>query len=140
MARKSPLQLAKNKAWKQFSVYIRTRDCLKTTGNPGRGACCTCGREYDFPQLQAGHFIDGRNNAVLFSEQGVHAQCYGCNVLKHGNKVAYFLFMETTYGREIIDELVLESNQTIKRRAFDYDDLCELYKHKTADLLGVSKV
>lgn len=65
----------KKKAWDAFSRYIRTRDCLKSTGDRNRGACVTCGRVFDFKKLQAGHFIPGRVNSILFDEQCVHAQC-----------------------------------------------------------------
>lgn len=136
---KSPLAKAKEKAWKQFSTYIRTRDCLETTKGLREGVCCTCQRRYPFEALQAGHFIDGRNNAVLFSEQGVHAQCSGCNLFLHGNKLKYWVFMENKYGREVIDELIRESHTTIKRRAFDYDDLCLQFQEKTEALLAQLK-
>src|ERR1019366_6086358 len=114
--KRSPKQKAKDNAWDSFSIYIRTRDCLKTTGNPDEGLCCTCSRLYSIKQLQAGHFIPGRHNSVLFSEQGVHAQCFGCNgnppYGKAGNLIQYWPFMERTYSREIIDKLIEESKQT----------------------------
>ena len=113
---KSPLKKAKEKAWKAFSLYIRTRD----------GNCVTCGGA----SQQAGHFIDGRHNAVLFSEMGVHGQCYHCNMGLKGNKLEYFLFMEKTYGREVIDRLMLESKQTVIYKTFDYVRIEQEYKDK----------
>lgn len=71
----SEYKRAKNRAWKWFSLYIRARDCIKTTGSISRGKCVTCGKEFNFKDLQAGHFVQGRNNAVLFNELGVNAQC-----------------------------------------------------------------
>src|ERR1700676_924657 len=111
----------KKKAWKEFSIYIRTRDCLITTGDPNQGICVTCNRQFGFKQLQAGHWIGGRNNAVLFSEQGVHAQCGGCNGPLDGNPIKYWLYMEKAYGRKVMDKLILESNQTVIYKSFDYD-------------------
>ena len=56
-------QLSK-KAWDAFSLFIRLRDCLKTTGAKEYGVCFTCGRKYAFKALQAGHFVRGRGGAV----------------------------------------------------------------------------
>lgn len=125
----------KKRAWEAFSKFIRTRDCLRTTLSTDSGACCTCNREYLFNQLQAGHFIDGRHGAVLFSEQGVHAQCYACNIRLHGNKVKYWLFMEKYYGREAIDSLIAESNNTVIYKKSDYDEIAQGYHIRTLELL-----
>lgn len=120
-ASKTSVSKAKRKAWAAFSLYIRTRD----------PQCVTCGGA----NQHAGHFIDGRHGAVLFSEQGVHSQCYRCNVGLHGNKVQYWLFMEKTYGRPLIDQLILESKQTIKYKRHDYERIEQEYKDKCAQLL-----
>lgn len=112
---------AKEKAWQAFSLYIRTRD----------KRCVTCPTGM---AQQAGHFIDGRHNAVLFSERGVHGQCYHCNVGLKGNKLEYFLFMERTYGREVIDQLMAESKVMVQYKAFQFLEIEELYKRKLDEL------
>ena len=43
--------------------------------------------------------------------------------------------MEQTYGRDVIDRLVRESNQTVKYKAWDYDEIAEKYRKKTEDLI-----
>ncbi len=88
----------------------------------------TCGG----PNQQAGHFIDGRHNAVLFSELGVHSQCYHCNVGLKGNKIQYWLFMEKTYGREVIDQLIAESKQNIQYKVYQFKELEEQFREKTS--------
>lgn len=120
MAKKSPRAKAKEKAWNAFSLYIRTRD----------KKCCTCGGAIQ----QAGHFIDGRHNAVLFQENGVHGQCYRCNVGLKGNKIQYFLFMEQTYGRKVIDDLIRESRATVIYKTHDFIEIERKYKEKTLAL------
>lgn len=134
MAKK--LTPAKNKAWNSFSKFIRTRDCLKTTGTPDEGVCVTCPRKYPFKQLQAGHFIAGRTNSILFDEEATHAQCYGCNVGRGGAHVEYFIFMEDTYGREKIDELRRKKSETVIYKAHDYERIKEEYDQKTKELLA----
>ena len=118
--RKTDRQRAKEKAWRVFSEYIRARD----------KRCVTCGG----PTQHAGHFIDGRHNAVLFSERGVHGQCYHCNVGLKGNKLEYFLFMERTYGRKVIDQLMEESKVVIKYKPFHFLEIAEKYKKMTEAL------
>jgi len=133
---KDNLSKHKKVAWKAFSDYIRTRDCLLTTGTAESGKCFTCKREYSKAQLQAGHFIDGRKNAVLFSYLGCHAQCYACNVRLHGNKIVYWQEMEKMYGRGVIDALIVESKKTIIYKKFDYDRLAKEFKELKEELNG----
>lgn len=133
--KKPSLSAAKKKAWAAFSAYIRTRDCLKTTGHPGRGVCCTCQREYPYKSLQAGHFITGRTNAVLFDEVGVNAQCYACNIGRGGAHVEYFVFMERRYGRQKIDELRAKRRQAVKYGVADYERIGAEYGRKLQSLM-----
>ena len=99
----------KKRLWKIFSIYIRMRDCLETTGTITHGKCCTCGRDYPIGKLQAGHFIPGREDSILFDPTCVHAQCYRCNVQHSGEWVKYFRFMEKKYGGEFIFALMEKS-------------------------------
>ncbi len=64
----------KKKAWDAMSIYIRTKECLETTGLPFVGVCFTCDKRFHIDALDAGHFVSGRRNAVLFEENGVHIQ------------------------------------------------------------------
>ena len=66
--KKTSVSAAKNAAWKEFSRYIRLRDCIKTTGDTDAGICITCGKLIPYGNSQAGHFIAGRTNGVLFNE------------------------------------------------------------------------
>ena len=108
--KKSDYQKAKAAHWKAFSRWIRLRDCLKTTGMPEYGRCVTCGKSFPFKELQAGHFIPGRSNGILFEEQAVHAQCRGCNVFGRGQLSRYTKFMLAEYGQEVIDDLYQKSS------------------------------
>lgn len=139
MAKKTDRQKAKEKAWVAFSKYIRTRDCLRFTGDPEEGMCVTCKRSYPFSKLQAGHFISGRGNAVLFDERLVYSQCLGCNgnppMGKGGNYVEYFVWMESEVGREKIDEFRALKSTTIQYKEYDFKRIEREYIEKTADLL-----
>lgn len=131
------LSTAKKSAWHAFSIYVRTRDCLKTTGRFESGQCVTCNKLY--PRLgvgclQAGHFVPGRTGAVLFDERNCHAQCYSCNVRNHGAPHEYWLFMEKTYGRSVIDELLANRNILVKYKVWDYEAIREKYQEMTIAL------
>lgn len=138
--KKPSLSKAKKKAWEQFSLYIRTRDCVAYgKSHPARNEglvapCVTCRRIYPLKSLQAGHFVAGRTNAILFDERGVNSQCYGCNVREHGNTTAYWLWMEERYGREVIDELIALKGTSLKMKVWDYEAIRDKYKLLTEAL------
>lgn len=137
MAKHKTAKLAKEAAWTAFSRYIRLRDCLRFTGDPDEGKCVSCSRFYPFKKLQAGHFIGGRTSNVLFAEDIVYSQCYGCNMGKSGNYLQYYYFMERELGsKEAVDELVIMYKQKeVKYKHHDYEELEELYIKKYNDLL-----
>ncbi len=123
----------KRRTWDAFSKFIRTRDCLTTTGTLDRGRCITCGQEFDFKSLQAGHFIPGRHNANLFSEKGTHAQCRSCNIWKHGAPLEYRRAIIELYGEGYDEVLEKEARQIRKYTIGDLTKLTEYYKMKVEE-------
>lgn len=117
-------------AWAEFSKYIRLKDCLVTTGTKDRGKCFTCGKVYPFKKLQAGHFIDGRNATILFDERLVHAQCYACNVIKHGNKDEYTPKMIERFGMEEVQEMWVLAKQSKHWSVAELEDIRDYYKEE----------
>jgi hypothetical protein len=132
---KSPLTKAKEKAWDEFSRFIRTRDCIKYGGSLTEGICVTCNTPYPFKKLQAGHFIAGRTNAILLDEDLCHTQCYGCNMGRSGAHVEYFVWMEKTYGREVIDIFRRRKSETLKMNEQDWLDQKTYWKKRTEALI-----
>ena len=131
----SLLKIQKRKTWDACSKYVRTRDCLKTTGNPEYGRCYTCGAGRHFKQLQAGHFIPGRHNSILFDIRGIHAQCTYCNHIKEGATLEYLDQMLVDYGQEVVDELRQLDKQTRKYTVAELADLEAGFKRMTEALL-----
>jgi len=125
------LKKAKDKAWTQFSKYIRRRDANKY----GVVTCVTCRRMGEWKNMQAGHFLDGRNNSILFDERGCHAQDMYCNYYGGGRganvKEAYHAYMKKRYGQKVIDELIALKNTTVKYTIEDYAEI----EAKYTDLL-----
>jgi len=128
--RKTPdsIKYWKKKAWTEFSIFIRNRDALATTDDTENAICCTCDTSYSVKKLQAGHFIPGRRNSILFEERGCHAQCYNCNINLKGNPRKYQKYMFNRYGQEVIDELDKLSEQTVQMKWFDFKEIYEKYK------------
>ncbi len=56
----------------------------------------------------------------MFSEKGVHAQCYNCNINLRGNTLEYRRKIVELYGEGYDEVLEEESHQTVK---FTYEDL-----------------
>lgn len=117
------LSKTKKKAWTQFSRYIRLRDSVNGWGN-----CCTCGTKIYWKDGQAGHFVPGRTNAVLFQEEGVHLQCRSCNLFKGGSIHEYFDFMIKKYGEERTEEIRRERFKSVKYSIQDYKEIEQRYK------------
>jgi len=126
----------KEKAWKQFSLYIRYSDCLKTTNTLFRGVCYTCGKEFDFKGLQAGHCIGGRGNYVLLDEDLVNAQCQNCNdQSEYGKKGNYEVSIPKKireHGLEWFEEKKRLSKIPIKK---NWKEEYFKYKEKVEELV-----
>lgn len=137
MKKEKTLPKLKKEAWAVFSQYIRLRDCLKTTDTLHMGACYTCGKVYPYTQLQAGHFLPGRRNSVLFNEEQVHAQCMACNVWNHGDFPTYLEKMRVDFGSEKVEEMIRQRHDTLK---FTRDDLIKLkvyYQQKVLEIANL---
>ena len=134
MKKKTPKQKAKQKAWDNFSRFIRLRDCLFTTGTITRGKCISCGIELPFSKLQAGHFVSGRHNSYLFSEEGVHAQCYRCNCLLSGNQLKYRRAIIDLYGDGYDEVLEEEAKEKKKFTIQELEAIAAEYQEKIRGL------
>ncbi len=137
MAKSKGLRYWKKKAWTEFSRYIRIRDAIKTTKTKDRVICCTCGKEYPafgVGCVQAGHFVPGRGNAILFEESGVSAQCFNCNITKKGCWPEYMDFMLKEYGTKVVTDL-LRLNKTVRKYTpVELEELRDKYKKLYNDL------
>ena|SRR3989304_5642184 len=118
MIKQKTLSSFKKEAWSLFSKIVRLRDATD-----GTNRCVTCKQIYPIKNLQAGHFIPGRHNAVLFDLRQVWPQCYVCNFRKHGRWVEYREFMIKKYGEHEVEQIIAESKKTVKLSRTDYADM-----------------
>ena len=133
---KSERQKQKDRTWKYCSKYIRLRDCLATTGTTDFGVCCTCGRTKHIKELDAGHYISGRSNSVLFNDKGIHIQCRKCNRFEEGNKGEYEKFMLEKYGAEECERQKNAKHLSVSLSLFELKALELDYKQKLKTLKG----
>ena len=125
---------AKKKAWDAFSMFIRVRDCLKTTGSFFHGKCFTCEKDYLITELQAGHFVPGRGNAVLFDELGVRGQCKACNIFKYGETILFRRKLVLELGEEIVSSMEDKRWRVKKYSLAELDALRIYYLQKIEEL------
>ena len=128
--KKPTLRALKNKAWKLMSEYIRRKDADQW----GTNYCFTCGQPKFWKELQAGHFIGGRTNAVLLNEEVIRPQCLMCNVFLHGNYGRYTLKMVDEVGREKVEELMSLKHKVVKYTRTDLEEKIAELKAKINDL------
>lgn len=109
-----------------FSRYIRLREATPLTGYV---RCISCGRVYHWTEIQNGHYVSRANMATRWSERNCHPQCVACNVMQHGNMIAYRQALVNLYGENGVKMIEAES-RTIRR--FSEWELDEMIKYYTS--------
>ena len=87
--------------------------------------------------MQAGHFVQGRGNSILFDERGVFPQDAMCNVFRHGALLEYRDFMVRHYGEkaeEVIADLRKLGRQTKTFSIQELEDLIGILKERISVL------
>jgi len=92
------------------AVLLQKLVRMKAADDGGYANCVTCGANEHWKELQGGHFISRRYTATKLLEEQIKPQCRGCNGPRAKDgivTVEYTNYMTDTYGREIVDELLL---------------------------------
>lgn len=125
---------AKATAWKWYSLYIRLRDAIATTGSPEAAICPTCGKLTPWERLDAGHAMGHRQGAVLYDETIVYAQCRPCNQAGDGEKQAFKRFLIEKFGRAWYELKDAGSHETVIYSEWEYRAIAEKYRKAYNDL------
>ena len=133
--RKSERQRAKARAWEAFSIYIRTRDAVTWQHSTTHGRCITCSNLIPVKGSDAGHYVPGRSDNLLFEEHNCHLQCPGCNRFKQGMFIEYEKALVEMYGEEEVTRLKQLKFQYKKYTIDEYKEIREKYKEKLKTLL-----
>lgn len=119
-------KLAKAKADKYFSLFIRRRD----TAPNGIGQCITCSNWYSFESMDCGHFITRDNEPVRYDERNCNAQCRRCNRFKSGKQYEHGQAIDRKWGEGAADELLQKSKMRSGRKKHDYDWIAREYHQR----------
>jgi len=132
--RKSEKKRLKDKVWKVFSLYIRTKFAKN-----GIVACYTCDKQMPIHLSQAGHAIGGRTNSVLFDEEIVRPQCRRCNIFLGGNYPVFVTKLIKENGLEWWEKKLRDSKKVKKFTVSELKDLLEYYTKKLERLNETKK-
>lgn len=114
------LKSYKHTVWKSCAWYVKVRE----SNTHGKVKCVTCPKIlsiYD-QECNAGHFVPGRGNAVLFDDAHIFPQCSGCNCDGGGEQHKFGEFLKRKYGYDNnkIDEIL---DMRHKTRKFTLEEL-----------------
>ncbi len=129
--RKVSLKTLRRKAWQSCSIYIRK----SYSDHRGYCICYTCGQSARYQEMDAGHGIPGRHNAVLFDTDIIRPQCKVCNVWKRGNLHVFTTKLIGEHGLEWMEDKLVKSRQTVKYLQTDYEQIKEEFDDKTMKLI-----
>lgn len=120
------LRTLKTKLWGIFSEWIRRNGA----DEGGTNNCFTCGKLAHWKELQAGHAIPGRHNAVLFDSEIVKPQCPRCNVWSGGMYHIFATKLIKENGMEWWEKKLEGARQIVKYTRADIEQMIETYKAK----------
>jgi len=124
--KKEKISTWKKKADKVFSLFIRKRDA------EFGGSCITCGKWFDYDEMDAGHFISRNCLQLRYNEKNVNAQCRGCNRFRSGEQALYVRGLDSKYKKGTADKLLdiyMESKKNIQSFPVEfYQDIYHKYK------------
>lgn len=94
---------------------------VQRVSHVGHCVCVTCGKRHPWNTnlMDAGHFLAGRSNSILFEPTNIHPQCKWCN-RTGGRPQEYRKFMLSAYGQQVVDGLEVLKRQT---RSFTREEL-----------------
>ena len=129
-----PVKNLEKYAWREFSKYIRTLYCLKTTDSLNHGKCYTCDGLFNISDLDAGHFSKATNKETKFSEDNVRPQCTKCNCYLDGNEGIYAVRLIDEIGRDKVDWIIAQKGKVRKFSRAELEEIRSTYKLKTKEL------
>lgn len=112
----------KKKADAAFSKYVRYRDGEFKNGE-WVAECINCGTVKPVKQMQLGHFVSRRVNALRYDEENCNAQCTGCNMFKQGEQYLYAKALDLKYGDGKAEELMSRRFETHKLSVAELEEI-----------------
>jgi hypothetical protein len=126
-----PLKKLKKDLWGLVSRYVR----MSYADKDGFCECYTCDTRRHWKEMQAGHGISGRGNAILFDLRIIRPQCPTCNLGRGGSFMGrggnYPVFIPKLIkemGIDVYESLVIGSHKEVKLSRDWYAEQKEFYK------------
>lgn len=118
---KSPLALAKDKAWKALRAVVIKRD-----GH----VCIPCGKEAKGSNQHGGHFIPSSTCGMFlrYDLRDVHSSCYYCNINLGGNGGEFYRSLVARYGEEFVEQLFTDKKREVKWGVKELLALADFYE------------
>ena len=114
----------KAKLDKEFSLFIRLRDCMPN----GYFRCISCGQIKPFEQADCGHYFSRKHLSTRFDEDNCHAECRYCNRFLADHLEFYREGLIEKIGQQKFDLLKVKAASTSKMSDFEYEQLIKYYK------------
>jgi hypothetical protein len=121
----------KKELWDLVSEFVRR----SYSDHAGYCSCYTCGNTLPWKQMQAGHGIPGRNNAVLYDLDILRPQDIYCNIFGRGKHHIFAAKMIREHGLEWWEAKLAGADKTVKYSRVDILEMTEAFK---ARLEGVA--
>lgn len=109
-----------------FSQYTR----LSNADSRGMCTCVTCGKQFHWKKIQAGHFMSRKHYSTRWLEENVKPQCVGCNMFKSGEQYKFSKYL----GNKLAEELYKKSQEITKFTNVELQELIDLYTTKVKKL------
>ena len=129
MRRSRNKSLAKKKADKYFSLYIRTKESRN-----GVCRCITCGEWHAIDKIHLGHFMSRRYQSTRYDEKNCAPQCAYCNTFNQGEQFRFGQWINKTYGEGTAEKLEQKSKMICKRTQADFEAIAGEYARKLGEL------
>ena len=106
-----------------FSKWVRLSNAIDGFVN-----CFTCGKNYHWKKLHAGHFMSRTPHSTRWDERNVNPQCFYCNIQLGGNQFVHGRKIDEKHGEGTSDELFRLSKTTVKYTPSDLQEKIAYYE------------
>ena len=114
--RKISLKGLKKKCWHLMSLWVR----LKSSDYYGYVNCVTCGKQYHYKLINAGHL---RHGVLDYDPINIAPQCIYCNQYQSGQRDLYYIWAVKTYGQKAINKLYERADRAKKGEFYTIEEL-----------------
>ena len=125
-----------NKLDRVFSRFVR----MKHADNDGQISCVTCGKQAQWNEVHAGHFVKRQHMSLRWDERNVMPQCVRCNLHMGGRQDDYAAYIVNEYGHATFADLIAKKHETKKWTRPELEELIQKYSERVSLLENSGKL